>query len=146
MANAGIEQIARRNTRRVVIVILRSRRGNIDPRGAVLSRSAGSERCGQSRELVSAEKACLDLLVGCQARQVYWRRGIGGKRYRSGHQAAVITPVEAKPRASLPHLVLDMRSLLELLVVVDAEHTSCRRTAQAADLRIEETRRGMPEN
>jgi len=39
-----------------------------------------------------------------------------------------------------------MRSLLELLVVVDAEHTSCRRTAQAADLRIEETRRGMPEN
>ena len=40
----------------------------------------------------------------------------------AGHQAAVVAPVEAEPRPVLPGLVLQVRGLVEVLVVVDAEH------------------------
>jgi len=101
------------------------------------------KRCGQSRKRGFRRKGCLDLLVGCQARQVYWRRGIGANgtapATRPRHNASL------KPsQGPLPHLVLDMRSLLETSGRGRCGTHSCRRTAQAADLRIEETRRGIP--
>src|SRR5580693_1143546 len=60
----------------------------------------------------------------------------------TGHQAAVIPPVEADPRSVLPGLVLDVSGLVKLFVVVDAEHlVDARRRADSTNLRGEETRR-----
>ena len=58
-------------------------------------------------------------------------------RHRAGNEAAVIPPVEANPWTTLPRLILQMRSLIELLVVIDAEHraTLSDRDAKTAHLR-----------
>ena len=42
--------------------------------------------------------------------------------YRTSHLTAVITPVEAEPRSLFERLVLQMRRLIESLVVIDAKH------------------------
>jgi hypothetical protein len=47
-------------------------------------------------------------------------------RSRAGHQAAVIPPVEADPRAVLPGLVLQVSRLIELFIVIDAERSRLR--------------------
>src|SRR5438105_6477176 len=146
MADAGIEEIARSYARRVVVVIFRARRRYFESGRSVLGRGASDERRGQSWELASAEQAGLDLLVGREPCQVYRCCGIGGKRYCASYQAAIITPVKADPRPALSHLVLEMRSLLKNLIVVDAEHSSWRRATQAAYLRIEETSRSVTED
>ena len=44
-----------------------------------------------------------------------------GAGNRTGDQTAVISPVEAEPRPALPRLVLQVRGLVEMFVVVDAE-------------------------
>ncbi len=67
-------------------------------------------------------------------------------RYGTGHQAAIVAPVEAHPGSALERLVLQVSGLVENFVVVDAEHlasshASERRGADAADLRFEEARR-----
>src|SRR5689334_237094 len=113
--------MAWRDAWRIVIVILGTRRGNGDSRRAVLRwRTRGQGRT-QGGEHAPAEEASLDLLVSGQAGQIYWGRRVGCERNGARNQPAVITPVEAEPRAALPGLVLDVSGLIEFLVVVDAK-------------------------
>src|ERR1700683_5349694 len=98
-----------------------------------------------------AEESCLELLIRSQAADIHYCAGpirpvraIGSSRagYRTRHQAAIVAPVEAQPRPALPRLVLQVRGLVEFLVVVDAEHgTASRHSANSADLWSEEARR-----
>src|SRR6202035_5138065 len=69
-------------------------------------------------------------------------------RNRTGHQTAVIPPVEAEPGAGLPSLVLHVGCLIEFLVVVDAKNSAGGRgsSTSSADLRSEEPRRHAGED
>src|SRR5882724_7121664 len=93
----------------------------------------------------AAEKACLELLVAGQTRQINRSRCIRDG-HCAGHKTAVIAPVEAKPRTTLPRLILEVCGLVEPLVVVDAERgervpdRSRRNSAGSADLGSEEAR------
>src|SRR4029077_12807331 len=61
----------------------------------------------------------------------------------TGDKPAVIPPVETNPREILRQLVLQMRGLVELLVVVDTKHAGSALTgrcnANSAHLRLKET-------
>ena len=79
----------------------------------------------------SAVEPGLELLIRGQAGNVHNRVGavrpIGAvaarARYRARHQAAVVSPVEANPGHSLiRRLVLQVSGLIEILIVIDAEH------------------------
>src|SRR5882724_11092177 len=59
----------------------------------------------------------------------------------AGHQAAVVPPVKADPRQIFVRLILNMRGLVESLIVVDAEDLSAGNgRAQSTDLRRKITR------
>ena len=101
--------------------------------------------------LAPAEESSLKLLVGTQACQVDCRPTIGQRSRSSAippetrdgtrHQAAVISPVETDPRATLPRLILQVSRLIELLVVVDAEdHWRAGSSSCTAELGLEEPR------
>src|ERR1700728_23767 len=159
LAHGGVEQVSRRNARWILVVILGPRRGNGNVLGTVTRRGAqiGAERradgsCGR-RQHAAAEQPCLELLIGRYSRHVDevigattgWAvrtRLAAETRHGTRDQAAVVAPVEAKPRPSLPRLILDVRGLVEVFIVVDAKHRrSPWRGANAADLRSEDTRR-----
>ena len=74
-------------------------------------------------------QAGLHLLVCGQTSQIDRRDLIGGKWNSPSDQATVIAPVEGKPGQVLERLILEMRCLLELLVMVNAEGeaTGCNR-------------------
>src|SRR5208337_2501941 len=66
-----------------------------------------------------------------------------------GDQSTVVAPVEAKPRATLPRLILQVGRLVELLIVVNAEGQSGsgrHRRARSANLRLEKARRHARED
>ncbi len=120
VTHGEVEQVARRNPRRIGIVVLGARRGQADERGPVLSRSAGGrERYGRGGMLAAAEQSSLELLIGGEAAQV--NRSSVRHRHFAGHQPAVVTPVETDPWSGLPGLILHVRGLVEAFVVVDAE-------------------------
>ena len=133
ISHAGIEQVPRSDPRRIVIVILRSRRRYPKPRRPVLRRRTRDQWSGQRREDAPAEKPGLHLLVRAEAREIHWRCGVCCEGDSASHQAAVIAPIERHPRSAFPRLVLHVAGLLEVLVVVDAEHRSIA-GAQPADL------------
>lgn len=85
MANRQIEEMARRDTGWILVVVLGSRSWNLHQRRSILRRSAGGQRQRKSRELTSAEQSSLDLLVGAEASQVHRSSRIGCKRHRTGH-------------------------------------------------------------
>ena len=60
-----------------------------------------------------------------------------------GHESAVVPPIEAHPGVFLPGLVLNVRGLVEVLVVIDAENSRGRRRigSRSGGLRGEEARR-----
>ena len=47
-----------------------------------------------------------------------------GIRHAAHYQAAVVAPVESHPRCALPGLILKVRRLVELFVMIDAEHAA----------------------
>ena len=103
--------------------------------GQRLEPEARTDRRSRSGANRAAEQSGLELLIRAEDRRVHHgvaaRRAVGavaaGAGHRARHQAAVIAPVEAHPRAALPGLVLDVGGLVELLVVVDAEDPRRRR-------------------
>src|SRR5437764_1369032 len=83
----------RSNARRIFVVVLGAVRGNLDPRCAVRRpRRTTRERHTQCRERVATKKAngCLLVRIQRQRRGEVW--------YRTGHQPAVISPIESHPR------------------------------------------------
>src|ERR1035438_5550714 len=133
-----VEQAARRNTRRVVVVVLGSGRWDLDQAGPVLrcgAQPVGADRSDGSRVHAAAIESRLKLLIGRQVGHVHDAiRPVGtivaiaaGARHGTRHQAAVVAPVEADPRSPLPWLVLQVSGFVEPLVVVDAEHLSAAR-------------------
>src|ERR1017187_692198 len=106
--------------------------------------------------LRSAEEPRFELLIGSQGsskrighidgRLSTWGcrlRAIATvARCRASHQSAVIPPVKAQPWSGFPRLILQVRRLIELFVVVNAEGSSTlpHRDAQATRLRWEEAR------
>src|SRR5947207_6711597 len=122
ISHAGIEQVAWSDSRRVVIVILRSRSRYLEPRRAVrrgVARHQWSAQCGEN---APAEETSLDLLVCGKPGEIHWRSAVPRKGNGTSHQAAVIAPVERHPGGAFPRLVLHVRGLLKVLVVIDAEN------------------------
>ena len=97
-----------------------------------------ADRSGRCRMHAPAVESRLELLIGREAGDIHDRVGpvrpVGAiasrARHRAGHQAAVVAPVEAEPRAASSRLVLQVRGLVELLVVVDAEYADRRRESR----------------
>src|ERR1035437_3050339 len=123
----------------MVIIILRSRRGDLHQIGSELRRKTGRRQRRKGGRLdASAEETCLKLLIGSKAAQINgglavkrgrgWAVVIGRHavaRHRAGNQSAVIAPVETNPRTALPRgLVLQVRGLIEDFVVINAERRS----------------------
>src|SRR6202142_1859552 len=156
VADGYVKQIARSHARRIAIVVLGSGARYLQFCGAVERRRAdgigtdGRRLCGVN---CAAEKPRLKLLVRREDRGVHNRvaaeraiRAVStGAGDRPGHEAAVVSPIEADPRAALCELVLQMSGEVEFLVVVDAKGREASRLdrngADASDLRIEKTRR-----
>src|SRR5271154_950199 len=98
----------------------------------------------------TAKQSGLKLLIGTQSGNIYYRisagRAVGaiatGTRCGASDQAAVISPVKARPRTPLPGLVLHVGGHIELLVVVNTERPyRAGNRSGSADLRGEEARR-----
>src|SRR5437016_2460283 len=122
MPHRDIEQMPRRNARRIVVVILRPRRRYLDKGRTILRWSAGGKRRRERRTLASTEQSSLQLLIPGKPGQVYWSCRISCERNCTGHQSAVVPPIDANPRPTLPRLVLQVGGLVELLVVVNSEN------------------------
>ena len=140
VTGADVEQVARRDAWRIVIVIFRSGGRKADARRSKQRRVAARQWRRQRRNLASAEQPCLNLLISSNTGQIH-RNSSVCHGHGPGHQSVVVTPVEGNPRPILFRLILQMRCLLELLVVVNTECTFRREVrAQPANLRIEEAR------
>ena len=124
ISDAGIEQVARVDARRIVIVILRSRWRYLQPGRPVQRRVACNQRSAQRWGSAAAEEPSLYLLVRGEPREIHRRRGVPRKGNSASHKAAVVAPIESHPWAAFPRLVLRVRGLLKHLVVIDAKHGS----------------------
>ena len=162
LANREVEQVARQDAWRVVVVIFGPGGRDLDKFRAVLccwakiDSQRGTERSGGSSSDTVADEPGLELLVGADNGSVY--DGIAAvwsvvaissrARHRSCNQSAVITPVESDPGAAFPGLVLKMRGLFKILIVVNAENCPrrSRRGASPANLRIKEAGGDVGEN
>src|SRR5579862_4941921 len=142
VANRHVEKISGLNTRWIGVVVLCSGSWYADtrrPRFCGISPATGSGAAQRRKQAGlkhlppggHAKEPDRGLLVSIECQR---RRKV---RYRSGHQPAVIAPVETDPRSALPWLVLQVRGLVELFVMVDAKRRSvlANRYAQAAHLR-----------
>src|ERR1035441_2120742 len=129
-----VEEIPRRDAWRVVIVVFRPGRRNLEQRRAILrggAQAARADRGGRRRMHAAAKESGLKLLIGRKPRKI--NGGIGSIRpvvamatrawHLSGHLAAVVAPGEAEPRSVLPGLVLQVRRLVEHFVVIDRKST-----------------------
>src|ERR1041385_6847732 len=112
------------DTRRITVVTCRSRRGDLHKCGAELGPRAGIRQTDGGRcSNTVAGQSSLELLIGSEAapRKVHVAASSIRDRHSARHESAVIAPVEANPRPGFPRLVLQVRRLVELFVVVDAE-------------------------
>src|SRR5215471_18008688 len=131
----------------IFVIVLSSSARDADERGTEQRRIAKAGRAdGRSRcsVYISAEKARLKLLVRGQPGNIDRIHAVA-ERNRSRHKAAVISPVKAHPWTPFPRLILQVGRLVELFVVVDAEHAVStlprRGCADARQLRLEESGR-----
>ena len=140
MADADIQQMTRGDAGRIVIVILRPRRRDLYKIRTIKRRGARGKRCRECRTLAPTEQPSLQLLIPSEPGQVYWSRGVGCERNCTGHQSAVIPPIEANPRSTLPRLILEVRRLIEFLVMINSENAAGRggRSSGSAKLREKE--------
>src|ERR1019366_8114810 len=143
-AQGQIKQVARLDALRIVVVVLGVRSRYLEVYGSERACGAGGKRCRAmprrqrvgSDQLTVAGQPGLVRLIGGQSpsgdgvdqSDLVTRKSSSRARCRcrqawscTGHQSAVISPVEAEPRPGLPRLVLNMGCLVELLVVVNAE-------------------------
>src|SRR5580704_10856763 len=136
MPNGDIKKILGCDTRRIVVVVLGTRGWNLDKVRSVFRRWAKTCRTdGSGRRSMHAaeEQACLKLLIRREIGHIDDRirsvRAVeaiaSGARHGTSHQAAVVAPVKAEPRAGLPGLVLQVCGLVEILIVIDTENVSC---------------------
>ncbi len=124
IANAGIEQVARVDARRIVIVILGTWCRYLEP-GRPVQRWVARDQWGtQCWGSAAAEEPGLYLLVCGESCEIHRRRGVPRKGNSPSHETAVVAPIESHPRAAFPRLVLRVRGLLKHLVVIDAKHGS----------------------
>src|SRR5712664_1061678 len=124
VSTAGIEQVARVDAWRIVVVILRSTCRYLEPGRPVQSRVARNQRSTQRWGSAAAEEPGLYLLVRGEPCEIHRRRGVRRKGNSAGHKTAVVAPIESHPRSAFPRLVLRVRGLLKHLVVIDAKHGS----------------------
>src|SRR5215813_2344895 len=136
--------MARRDARRILVVVLRARCRNADERRTKqrrIAKSGGADGTGGRGMHAAADETGLELLVGSEPGNVHGIYAVA-ERYGAGNEPAVISPIEADPRAALPRLILQVGGLVELFVVVDAEDTVATlaywRGADTAQLRLEE--------
>src|ERR1035437_10175427 len=154
VADGGVEKVARGDTGWIVVGIIGTCGRDAEELRAVLRRRAKTGGANGSRGRgvgAAAEESGLKLLVGSQVGDVDdGARAIGsivaiasGAGHRAGDKAAIVTPVEAEPRTLFPGLILQVGRLVEMLVVIDAEHSTSGRGpgANAADLRSVEAGR-----
>lgn len=139
VARGEIEEVAGQVSLRIVVVIFLTRRWYLDePRAKLRRRTTWyATRTGhqcrygscRGRPCSRASKPALVLLVGSQwqagqivdqQNEVICRVGRKGARWCRGkardgasHKPAVVSPVESKPWAALPGLILQMRRLIE---------------------------------
>src|ERR1700733_13781377 len=131
MPHGNVEEVPGCNARRIVVVILRARRGYLDERGPVKgcgAQARRADRTGWGCMHASAIESCFELLI--RRDPGYVHRGVGAiwpvraipsrARHRTGDQTAIVAPVEAEPRPFLPGLVLQVSGLVKQLIVVDA--------------------------
>jgi hypothetical protein len=130
VADGHIKQIPRFDTGGIQVGILCAWGGDVDTRRSVLRWCAGCQWGRQRWEHVSAEKACLHLLIRTQECQVHRGSSVGRKRNRASHKTTVVSPGKADPRAGILPLILRVGALLERLVMVDAEDAGRRRSIE----------------
>ena len=121
MPHGYVKEVARSDARWIVVIVFGARRGYRYPCGPELRWSAACQGRTERWENAAAEESCLQLLIRREARQVNRSGAIRGERDRACHQAAVIPPIEARPRTALAYLILKMGSRVEHFVMVDAE-------------------------
>src|SRR5665213_128678 len=154
-SKGNVEQIAMRDPRWVLVVVLRVRCGDVD--------ELRCELVGQAKVRQRRKRSCFDaiacetslkLLICCQPAQVdvvlsvddnAAARTVGPVRIEAGHrtsrQTAIEPPVEPDERTILARsLILQVGRLIEALVVIDAERKAAlpNRSACACALRWEE--------
>src|ERR1700732_742264 len=120
-------------------------------RGALRSGEwATRDRIARRSESTSAEKPDRGLLIPIErSAPVCADRRLEIRNQRvAGHEPAIVAPVHGYPRQGLPRLILQMRRLIERLIVVDAKHSSIGgySGAQPAHLRGEVPRPDVGEN
>src|SRR5712692_2310369 len=146
IAHASVKQVAWHHACRIAVQVKRRAR-NVDSCGADFGLTRTRSRCQRIRERgnqVSAKESDGRLLVRIKKPQ-------GGRKigqvWVASHKPAVIAPVKTNPRQGVPWLVLQVRRLIECLVVVDAEHlTASHRSAQSPNLRREISGPDVSEN
>ncbi len=166
VTHGDIEEISRCDTRWIVIVVLGSIRWNVHETGSDWRVARRGQRSGRSRADAVASETGLGLLIGAERvsedvlQKDSWlpvncgrlRAVVGSSdpiaRCIPGHETAVVAPIEAEPWAARPGLVLQVGRLVELFVVVDAEHSTGGQGSgpSTADLRCKEARCHAGEN
>src|SRR5450755_2893109 len=137
MPDRDIEQVSRRDARRILVVVLRVRRRHLQqtrPELRYWARVRQSLR--RSRPQRSAEQPRLEFLIGAERNSERIRHGNRRLPRRShgglgavaavagslpGDLPTVIAPVESEPRSGLPGLVLQVCGQIEFLVMIDPE-------------------------
>ena len=95
VADAGVKQMARPNARRISVGVVGPGRGEVEQLGSKRGLSRANRRCqwcGRSGRMVPAVEADGRLLVRIERSERGWKVGHQG---RTGHQPAVIAPVES---------------------------------------------------
>src|SRR4029077_12091635 len=116
--------MTRSDPRRITVIALRPWGRYLHESGPELrpSTRAGETDSWGCSNTVTGEPSLKLLIRGeATASEVHVTTSGSGKRYRTGHQPAVIAPVETDPRTYFPRLVLHVGCLVELFIVVDAE-------------------------
>lgn len=126
MADADIKQVTRGDAGRIVIVIFRPRRRCLYKIRTILRWGARGKGCREGRALTPTEQSSLQLLIPSQAGQIHRSCRVGCKWNRTRHESAVVPPIEANPRPTLPGLILKVRRLIEFLVVINSEDAAGR--------------------
>src|SRR6516225_1285402 len=148
MSHGQVEQVARRDARRVLVGILSPRCGNCrESRTELRGRTRGRQGLSRCCRYPVADEPRLKLLICGELAEIDLKTWIGGirrgrERNGRGDLPTVIPPVESKPWTALPGLILQVGGLAELLVVIDAEHAARRRWrgTRSSQLRKEEAR------
>src|SRR5579885_2167760 len=117
-AEAGIEEMTRRDAGRIGVVILCARSGYVHAGGAVIRIVAlpGCEGVAWSRYTIAATETDCQLFGAGQSKNAVEIGDI------ACNQAAVVTPGKVGPWSGLLPLISEIRSLLEHLIMVDPEH------------------------